>query len=268
MQLSQPTVSLQIQALEQNLGVQLFERRGPKIRLTDDGRHLLELARPLVESIDGLEAEFAARREGIEGGSVRVAAGGSTLQYILPPFVQRFIHEFPQIDLQLHNVTGKAGLALLRAGEMDLAIGPMLEIPRDIVFHPFVTCEPMLITSLDHPLARRKRIGLKDLAKYPMILPPREQSTYSVVEQVFAAHSLQHDVRLEVGGYEVIKTYVALGLGISIVMSHCLTGDRELHSAPVRRWFPQRSYGLVLRRGQAIPPALQRFIQTVCPDFS
>lgn len=268
MQLSQPTVSLQIQALEQELGVQLFERRGPKIRLTDDGQHLLELARPLVERLDGLDAEFAARREGIEGGSVRVAAGGSTLQFILPPFVKRFIHEYPQIDLQLHNVTGKTGLALLRAGEMDLAIGPMLEIPRDIRFHPFVTCEPMLITSLDHPLALRKRIGLKDIAKYPMILPPRVQSTYSVVEKVFAEHSLQHDVRLEVGGYEIIKTYVALGLGISIVMSHCLTGDEELHSVPVRRWFPQRSYGLVLRRGQALSPALQRFIHTVCPDFS
>ena len=65
---------------------------------------------------------------------------------------------------------------------------------------------------------------LKDIAKYPLILPPKNQSTYRVVEMVFAEHSLEHDVKLEVGGYDVIKKYVELGLGISIVMSHCLTG--------------------------------------------
>ena len=265
LQLSQPSVSLQIQALEQDLGVQLFERRGPRIRLTPDGEQLVEMARPLVEGFDSLEAEFAAKRDGMDGGTIRVAAGGSTLQYILPPFVNRFIHDYPQIDLQLHNVTGKTGLARLRSGEVDLAIGPMPDIPQDIEFRPFVVCDPILITSLDHPLARRKRIDLRAIAKYPMILPPREQSTYGVVEKVFAENSLQTDVRLEVGGYDIIKTYVALGLGISIVMSHCLTGDEKLHTARMRRWLPQRSYGLVLRRGQAIPPHLRQFIHTLCP---
>jgi DNA-binding transcriptional LysR family regulator len=267
MHLSQPSVSLQIQSLERELGTQLFERRGPRLRLTRDGEALLELARPLVEGVDGLEEDFAARRNSLSGGSVSIAAGGSTLQYILPPFVKRFVREHPGIDLRLHNLTGKTGLALLRAGEVDLAIGPMLDAPRDIVFQPFVTYDPVLITSLDHPLARRKRIQLKDIARHPLILPPREQSTYRVVEMVFAEHSLQHDVKLEVGGYEVIKTYVALGLGVSIVMSHCLRGDEELHTAPVRRWFPRRSYGLVLRRGRPLSPAAQRFVQAICPEF-
>jgi DNA-binding transcriptional LysR family regulator len=84
---------------------------------------------------------------------------------------------------------------------------------------------------------------------------------------VFAEHALQHDVKLEVGGYEVIKTYVALGLGVSIVMSHCLTGEEPLHTAPVRRWFPRRSYGLVMRKGRPLSAAAQQFIHTVCPDL-
>ncbi len=267
MHLSQPSVSLQIQALERELGTQLFERRGPHIRLTRDGETLLELARPLIERMDSLAEDFAARRDSYEEGTVSVAAGGSTLQYILPRFVEQFVREHPKIDLRLHNLTGKAGLTLLRAGEVDLAVGPMLDTPSDIVFHPFVTYEPVLITSLDHPLAQRKRISLKDIARHPLILPPRDQSTYRVVEMVFAEHSLQHDVRLEVGGYEVIKTYVALGLGISIVMSHCLRGDEGLHAAPVRRWFPRRSYGLVLCKGKRLSPAAQRFAATVCPDL-
>ena len=265
MSLSQPSVSLQIQALERDLNVQLFERRGPQVRLTQEGEMLLELAQPLVEGMDGLEDAFASRRDSLARGSVGIAAGGSTLQFILPPFIDRFVHDFPQIDLRLHNVTGKKGLALLRSGEIDIAVGPMLDTPPDILFQPFVTCDPMLITSLDHPLAKRKRISLKDIAQYPLILPPRDQSTFRFVELVFAEHSLQHDVKFEVGGYEVIKTYVKLGLGIAIVMSHCLSKKDELHAAPVRRWFPRRNYGLVLRKGQPVSLATQQFIQTISP---
>ena len=164
-------------------------------------------------------------------------------------------------------MTGKEGLALLRGGDVDLAVGPMLEIPSDIVFHPVVTYQPTLITNLDHPLAKRKRIGLKDIAKYPLILPPRDQSTFRVVEMVFAEHSIEHDVRLEVGGYEIIKTYVKLGLGISIVMSHCLTGDEPLFTSSVRRYFPSRSYGLVLAKYRILTPAAKTFIATMSPGF-
>lgn len=263
--LSQPSVSLQIQALEQDLKVQLFERRGPRIRLTRDGETLLELARPLVEGMDALPEDFAERRDSATRGSLCIAAGGSTLQYILPPTIAKFVQDYPQIDLRLHNVTGKAGLALLRNGEVDLAVGPMLDAPPDILFHPFVTHQSTLITNLEHPLAQRKRIGLKDIARYPLILPPRSQSTYRLVEMVFAEHSLQHEVRLEVGGYDVIKTYVKLGLGISIVMSHCLTGKEGLFNAPLRRHFPRRSYGLVLSKGRPLSAAAQTFINNMCP---
>jgi DNA-binding transcriptional LysR family regulator len=267
MALSQPSVSLQIQALEKDLGVQLFERRGPKIRLTRDGEMLLELAGPLVEGLDTLEDEFASRRHDVIHGSVSIAAGGSTLQYIMPPTIETFVRDFPQIELRLHNVTGKKGMELLRAGEVDIAVGPLQETPSDIHFHPLVTYEPMLITAPDHPLARRKRITLKNIAEHPLILPPRDQSTYRLVELVFDEHALTHEVKLEVGGYDVIKTYVKLGLGISIVMGHCLTGDEDLFTASMKRYFPSRSYGLVLKRGRPLSPATQKFVQTLCPDF-
>src|SRR3990172_4964343 len=234
MALSQPSVSLQIKALERELGAQLFTRRGPRIELTHDGQRLLELARPLVEAIDQLDERFASLRESVERGTVNIPAGGSTIQYLLPPFVEKYTREHPQVDVRLHNVTGKAGLELLREGEVDFAIGPMLDTPPDITFHPIVTYEPRLITRHDHPLAQMKRISLKDIAKYPLILPPKNLSTHNVVESVFAEHELDHDVKLEVGGYDVIKRYVELGLGISIVMSHCLSGADHLHAVPLR----------------------------------
>lgn len=263
MALSQPSVSLQIKALERELGAQLFERRGPRIELTHDGHRLLELARPLVEAIDQLDESFASMRESIERGTVNIAAGGSTIQYLLPPFVEKYTREYPEVDVRLHNVTGKAGLALLREGDVDFAVGPMFDTPPDIEFHPLVTYEPTLITRRDHPLAGRSRVTLKDIARYPLILPPKEQSTFRVVEMVFAEHSLPYDIKLEVGGYDVIKKYVELGLGISIVMSHCLTGADHLHAVPLGRWFPKRKYGLVLRRGRTLSPAAERFVEMI-----
>lgn len=261
--LSQPSVSLQIKALERELGTQLFTRRGPRIELTHDGQRLLELARPMVEAIDGLEERFAVLRESAERGTVNIAAGGSTIQYLLPPFVEKYTREYPQVDVRLHNVTGKAGLLLLRDGEVDFAVGPMLDTPPDITFHPLVTYEPMLITRLDHPLAKKKRISLKDIAKFPLILPPKSLSTHRFVESVFAEHALDHDVKLEVGGYDVIKKYVELGLGISIVMSHCLTGADHLHTVSLGRYFPKRMYGVVLRKGKPLSPAAERFVEMI-----
>jgi DNA-binding transcriptional LysR family regulator len=264
--LSQPSVSLQIKALERELGAQLFTRRGPRIELTHDGHRLLELARPIMEAIDQLDENFASLRESVERGIVNIAAGGSTIQYLLPPFVKKYTREYPQVDVRLHNVTGKAGLALLREGDVDFAVGPLLDTPPDIQFHPMVTYEPTLITRRDHPLASRNRVTLKDIAKYPLILPPKEQSTFRVVEMVFAEHSLEYDVKLEVGGYDVIKKYVELGLGISIVMSHCLTGADHLHAVPLGRWFPKRTYGVVLRKGQPLAPAADRFVEMIRSD--
>jgi DNA-binding transcriptional LysR family regulator len=264
--LSQPSVSLQIKALERELGTELFHRRGPRIALTHDGQRLMELACPLVEAIDGLDESFASLRESAEHGTVNIAAGGSTIQYLLPPFVEKYTREYPKVDVRLHNVTGKAGLALLREGEVDFAVGPMFDTPPDINFHPLVTYEPMLIMRPDHPLAKRKRVTLKDIAKYPLILPPKNLSTHNVVESVFAEHQLDHDVKLEVGGYDVIKRYVELGLGIAIVMSHCLSGADHLQAIPLRRYFPTRTYGVVLRKGKTLSPAAQRFVETLCDD--
>jgi LysR family transcriptional regulator, low CO2-responsive transcriptional regulator len=173
------------------------------------------------------------------------------------------MHEYPEVDVRLHNVTGKAGLTQLRAGEVDFAVGPMFDTPPDIEFHPLVTYEPMLITRRDHPLASKPRVTLKDIAKYPLILPPKEQSTFRVVEMVFAEHSLEYDIKLEVGGYDVIKKYVELGLGISIVMSHCLSGADHLHAVPLGRWFPKRTYGVVLRKGRTLSPAAERFVEMI-----
>lgn len=258
--LSQPSVSLQIQALEREFNTTLFERRGPKIVLTPEGHALYDLAKPLVDAMDSLRESFLASREGIETGRVTIAAGESTILYILPPFVRDYSLLHPGIDIKLQNVTGRDGMKLLRADEVDFVVGSMIEVPDDIEYIPTFTYEPMLITPPDHPLSKKKRVHLAEVAQYPLILPPRHLTTWRVVEFVFQKHNLNYRVKLEAGGWEVIKKYVKMGLGISIVTSICLSGDEQLTTIPLNRYFPKRTYGIVLRKGKYLSAPATAFL--------
>ncbi|MGI9332080.1 MAG: LysR family transcriptional regulator [Gammaproteobacteria bacterium] len=267
MHLSQPSVSLQVRALERELGVVLFERKGPRIGLTPDGQALYELATPLVEGMDNLMDAFAERRGDVASGELSIAAGESTILYILPRFVERFRARYPGVSLRLHNVTGLDGMALLRADEVDFAVGSMLDFPQDLSFQPIFEYETVLITATDHALADRAEVTLEDVSPYGLILPPRHLSTWRVVDLVFQQHNVPYSVTLEAGGWEIIKKYVELGVGVSIVSSICLTGSEALAVKPLGAFFPPRAYGVVLRRGRFLSPAAKRFIRMMDPSF-
>jgi LysR family cys regulon transcriptional activator len=265
--LTQPTVSLQVQSLERDLHTTLFERRGPKIELTFEGQLLYELAQPLVEGLTALDQNFEGRRNNVEQGRLAIAAGESTIHYVLPRAVQQFASENPRISLALNNVTGQQGLQQLRERLVDFCVGPILDTPADIEFQPVVAFDPVLITALGHPLSKLRRVTLRDISQYPLILPPRHLSTWRQVEMVFLQHRLPYEVRLEMGGWEVIKRYVELGMGISIVINVCLTGRERLEVIPATRYFPKRTYGIVQLKGRALSPQARHFIATFKETF-
>ncbi len=270
--LSQPSVSLQIQALEREMEVVLFERRGPHLKLTPEGEVLFQLAEPLVDGIDKLQENFSAHFGKMESGELKIGAGESTILYIMPEPVRQFVAMYPKVQLKILNVTGRDGLKMLRSDEIDFAIGSMLEVPEDIEYKPVVNYDPMLITPLGHPLAEKvasgKEVTLADVSQYGLILPPSHLSTWRIVKYVFQQNNLTFTVTLEAGGWEVIKKYVELGMGISIVTDICMTGNEKLVSIPLTKYFPQRSYGLVLRRGRFMSPQARRFVEIMANAYS
>ncbi len=259
--LSQPTITLQIQALERELNVTLFERSGPKITMTPPGVVLYELAQPLLEGIEKLPETLMARMGSLEHGELDVAAGEATILYVLPEVTKRYALEFPGINLRLHNETGRDGMALLRNNDIDLIIGSLIDVPDDVIYEPVVSYDPMLIMPHGHPLEDKKNLSMKDVAKYGLILPPKHLSTWRIVDFVFDKYSLQYNVALEAGGWEVIKKYVELGLGISITTDVCLTDDDKLVKRPMNKYFPERSYGIITRRGKFLSPAAKKYIE-------
>ena len=259
--LSQSAISLQIKALEEEMATVLFERRGPRIQLTPNGRKLLDMARPLVEGMDGLSGRFDKEVRGdLDSGKVIIAAGESTIMYILPSLVSSFRQRYPKVQVELRNVTGRDGLAMIREDKVDFAIGSMLDVPSDIIYEPMYTFDPALIMPLGHELAEKKHIQLKDIAPYGLILPPRRLTTWRMVDRIFQQHGIPFKVVLEVGGWEVIKRYVELDFGISITTGICLRRKDPLVVRNMSPHFPKRSYGIVERRGKHLSMAATAFL--------
>jgi len=267
--LSQPSVSLQLSALEKELGARLIERRRRRVALTREGQALYELALPLVEGLDHLDQQFHALNAGFAGRALNIAAGASTIQYLLPQLVREFREQHPEIKLELHNVTGKDGLALLRSDQVDFAIGSMLDVPNDLSYEPVHSYDPLLILPPDHPLAAKPDIRLEDLSPYGLILPPQRLTTYRLVDLIFQQRKVPYRVAIEVGGWEVIKEYVAMGLGISIVTGICI-GEADRGRLAVRNmsaYFPQRTYGVVVRKGKYLSADARAFVDLVRPGL-
>ncbi|QTR54286.1 LysR family transcriptional regulator [Thiothrix unzii] len=265
--ISQPTVSLQIQALEREMGEQLLERRGPSVRLTPEGKILYQLVQPIAAGIDGLRESFAANLGKMEKGELNIAAGQSTALYVLPEYLKRFHEAYPGIRINLHNVAGQSGMKMLLEDQVDLAVGPLLQVPEGIIYQPFASFGSILITAQDHPLATHERVTLEDIGPYGLILPPRNMSTWRMVDTVFRQHEVPYTVAMEAGGWEIVKKYVEMGLGVSIVTEVCLTGNEKVKAVPLHDYFPARSYGLIVRRGKFFSPQAKRFIEMFDENF-
>jgi DNA-binding transcriptional LysR family regulator len=143
----------------------------------------------------------------------------------------------------------------------------MIDVPNDLSYEPVYHFDPMLITPLDHPLAAKRTIQLEDLSPYGLILPPRRLTTFRLVDLIFQQRQVPYHVAIEVGGWEVIKQYVAMGLGISIVTGICLTAGDKLSVHNMRQYFPQRSYGVVIRKGKYLSPQARAFIDLIRPNL-
>jgi DNA-binding transcriptional LysR family regulator len=139
----------------------------------------------------------------------------------------------------------------------------MLDVPGDISYIPLYTFDPALILPLGHELADKANISLEDISPHGLILPPKRLTTWRMVDRVFQQQRIPYEGVLEVGGWEVIKRYVELGFGISIVTSICLREGDSLVARNMSRFFPKRSYGVVMRRGRHLSHPARAFLEQV-----
>ena len=265
---SQPAVSLKVRSLEEALGVELFERRGPRISLTRAGDALYARAMPLVERIDRLPDTFAERHHGAADDVLAVGAGQTSAAYLLPRYVERFRKRWPGVRIEIRTGTGEQRLAWLRGYELDLVVGAMDVAPDDVDFHPVLASELVLITAQDHALAGRASVGIEEAAAYPFVGHRAALYVGQVAEIMFRLRGVAPELVVEVDGWGVITNYVAAGVGISIVPELCLTEHDGLWRIPFANVLPPRRYGAMTRRDGMLRITARRFLETMAGPAS
>ena len=266
---SQPAVSLQVRTLEEELGVMLFERHGPRIALTRVGENLYKLAMPLVEGMDRLPNTFAERYYGIVEDAFTIGASQTSASYLLPNYVQRFRDRHPGIRVNVKIGAGQERLSWLRTYEVDVILAAMDVAPPDVDFQPVFVSQPTLITPEDHPLAGRESVDINEIAGYPMVGHPPGKFVQQLGDMIMRLHGFAPKVAVEVEGWSAIKRYVESGLGIAFVPDVCLAKDDRVWRIPLGKFAPPRRYGAITRHDGLMSLGASRFLQILAsPDSS
>ena len=263
---SQPAVSMQIRALEDELNTGLVERNGPNIALTPAGRQFYRLATSLVEDIDRLSDTFAEQYHSV-AVDIHVAAGETAAAVLLPEYLKRFSQQHPDTRVNVRTGTGRECLRWLRAYEVDLVIAAMDVEPPDLEYLPVVSANYVLITSEAHPLAGRESVTLRDLSDWPLIAQTAGTHTRQFGEMFLRQHRIPFRVDVEVDGWDAIKAYVEAGLGIAVVPELCLDDRDRLWRFPFDEHIPPRIYGAITRRDRILPKAVRQIIRIMDPTL-
>lgn len=265
--IGQPAVTGHVKRLEDEFGTLLFDRVKRPIQLTLAGTTLFKLAAPLVEGLDGLLAGVSKSEE---VGPVRVASTFDIIPHALLRVVKVFLSVYPHIHLRVRSGNWKQVLQMVADGEVDLGIVPGPGNGGEFDFQGLFPYERVLITPLGHPLLQSPVTSLDEIARWPLILRGQGTSTRTILEEEFRRKGLAYAIVIELDSIDMIKAYVALGLGISVGPRLAIepADERQLGIADLTTLLPIEQAGVVTLRGKSLSKPSLRFVEVLGRNFS
>lgn len=242
---TQPAVSQRIQALEKQCGETLLDRRTRKP--TPAGRIVLEQGRALLRAAESLEAEV---RESIAaGGELRVGTSDTNALYFLPPKVREFAQRMPDVRVFVQCQSSDDVAGAVARGDLDCGIVTLPLKRRDLEVRSLFEQQLVVVVPRDHDLAVRRRVKLTDLEGAPMVLMQPNTRTGAQLRDYFASEGFSPNIVMDSGSFEVIKQYVAEGVGVSIIPELALRSDdaRTIQALPLAG-LPRVAIGAVWRK--------------------
>lgn len=260
--LGQPTVTTHIKKLEEELGMTLFDRVKRPIQLTLSGQRLADIALPLVEGIDSLPTMTAMAEE---RGPVNIASTPDIIPHTLIRVVRVFLNRYPRVHMRIRSGTRSEVLEMVEDGEVDLGVIQHSEKRDDLEFLGLFLYERVLLTPPDHPLMREPLETLDQIAKWPLIMMGRGTYTRQILEDEFRRRGVEYDVVVELDSMDMIKRYVALGMGISVGPRLSIEPDdsRNLGVISLANFLPVDQAGIVMLKGKTISTPTRNFISVM-----
>ncbi|RFC32638.1 MAG: LysR family transcriptional regulator, cys regulon transcriptional activator [Candidatus Nitrotoga sp. MKT] len=265
---SQSGVSKHIKDLEDELGIELFVRKGKRLLgLTEPGRELVGIVNRILldaKNITNLANQYSGRDE----GRLTLVATHTQARYALPGVVTKFKKAFPKVHLKLHQASPNEIVSMLLDGQAD--IGVATEALSDVIgldIFPYYSWHHAVIVPTGHPLESVHPISLEAVADYPIVTYHDGLTGRAGIDQSFTAAGLEPDIVMSALDADVIKTYVELRLGIGIIASMAFnpakdTGLRLLDSSHL---FGKHTTYIALRHGHYLRNFAYRFIELCSP---
>jgi len=267
---SQSGVSKQIKLLEDELGIELFERNSRKLTaLTDAGASIVTLAKEVLNKTDDISqtaAEYTHKPK-----TISIATTHTQARYVLPVIVERFLSLYPNINLNLQQGTPEHVAALLENNEVDIGVATEVLASREaLVALPCYHWSRSIIVKKAHPLAKKTKLTLDNIVQYPIITYVQGFTGRYRQDEVFKQHHLQPNIVLTAVDADVIKTYVRLGLGIGIIanMAFSPEQDKDLSVLSVEHLFGKSTSQIAIKKDRYIKPYVYAFIEMFAPHLT
>ncbi len=215
--LTQPAISKRIASIEQELDTPLFDRIGRGIQLTEAGQALLPRARKILLEIEDSRRAIQNLSKQV-GGTLRFATSHHIGLHRLPPVLRQYTKTYPDVDLDIQFMDSEEACRAVEQGKLEMAIVTLPLAPAESLdLQQIWTDKLSVIVGKTHPLGKKKRISLLDLAEHKAILPARGTFTREIIERAFLEKDLLLNISLASNYLETIKMLVGVGLGWSIL---------------------------------------------------
>ena len=268
--LTQPSITARIQALERELGEELFERGGRGVRLTDAGRVFLPYVERILQQIQ--EARDAVDEvRSVQLGSLRLGSALTISTYVLPGILHQFCQEHPGVDVVVRTGRSEQVLNMLLSDEVQVALIRSLSHP-DIDSLTLYEDEIILVAYPEHPFAETGRATIAEAAREPIVLFDRGSSYYGTIHDLFRRAEVIPNVAMELDSLEATKRMVEEGLGIALVPS--VTAERELAQGKLVRVEIadvrpiQRPISLIYKKNRKRSRVVQAFVDMMSSVYS
>lgn len=266
--LTQPAVSLQIQALEEIYESKLFDRSSASINLTPSGEILYRYSKEILALYAELGKEIG-KITGLIKGSITIGASTTIGNYILPSVIVAFKKNHPKIKINVLVGNTKKILDLLHAAVIDFGFVEGEPTRHKIKVDPFISDEMALIIPTVHPWAKKKFISVLEVTKEPFIMREEGSGTRQMIEKYLAGHGINiNDLRISLvlGSTEAIKDAVEGGMGVSIMSRWAAKKEVKYGSLKlltIKDEKMMRNFSLVMPKDAIVPHAADEFLSYV-----